>query len=215
VREWRAIAAISIWTGLTAAWGIALNRTEVLPALSLVWLMGFVPLVIYWYRTRYKSTQGVNGLDDGSHDLTGLARLASVVLVVLGFALTLVGLFLFGLGLYGLAAIRPVPPGCTFECGGNAWAGLFAFIGFVAMGLGFFQVWAGSRAWQGDDLGRILAGTCGALGALLGWWAYQEGNPHWTVAGREPWLAILFVYGFVGVVFAVRWRSRARTTLSG
>jgi uncharacterized membrane protein YeaQ/YmgE (transglycosylase-associated protein family) len=221
---------ILVWTGLNVAWAITTNDgMEAVLAPSFFWLLAFVPLVIYWYKTRSKSDSrsfSIRGLiahEDGSNGVSGLARLASVILVVVGWPLTLIGLLLLGLGLYGVATTRTCSdclatapdPGQCFECGvGRAYAVFSTVIGLIGLVFGFVQVWAGSRAWRGDDFGRVLGSIVGTVGALLGWWLFQDANPHWRVAGREPWLAMLLVYGFVALVFIVRWKSRARTTLS-
>ena len=147
--------------------------------------------------------------------MTDLAKIASVILVILGVPLTLLGLLFGGLGLSGVASRVGRAPG--FESGvGEAYAWFFTWLGLLALVLGFVEVWAGSRAWEGKGRGRVLGIVYGVVGSLVGLLGlrFDEGGllggPRFGF-GVGFWIATVLLYGFVALALVFRWKTPATT----
>jgi hypothetical protein len=141
-----------------------------------------------------------------SGQVTGLARVAGIILIVLGALTTLGGVILLASGAFlGAASSQTDVP---FFAG--AVGGLVFFFGVIVAGLGVIQILAGIGARRGSGAARITGIVVGVLFAyfgLVGLVGAGDGNS----GDSSPLvaLAILLLYGFVALVLAFRWKSRS------
>jgi hypothetical protein len=130
--------------------------------------------------------------------VTGLAKIASGILIVVGLLITVFGLLLVGggalLGTYGQSDL----PGLAGPFGA-----LFAGIGVVVIILGVIEVLAGIGSWRGSGAGRVVGIIYGVLGALGGISGLSSGDS----GGSLGSIVTLVLFGYVAVVLLFRWKA--------
>jgi hypothetical protein len=131
--------------------------------------------------------------------VTGLAKIASGILIFFGILFTLLGLLAVGGGaLFGAAG-----SGSDFESLAGAFGAVIAALGVIVLVIGIVEILAGIGAWRGSSAGRIVGIVYGVLGALGGLGGLQSDS------GPTGGVIALLLYGFVAVVLLFRWKEPA------
>lgn len=132
--------------------------------------------------------------------VTGLAKIAAGILIVVGLLITVLGVLLVGggalLGTYGQSDL----PGLAGPFGA-----IFAGIGVVVIVLGVIELLAGIGSWRGSGAGRVVGIIYGVLGALGGISGLSSSNS----GGSLGSIITLVLFGYVAVVLLFRWKAPA------
>ena len=136
--------------------------------------------------------------------VTGLAKIAAGILIVVGLFITLAGLVLVGGGALIGSAGQSDFPGLAGPLGALA-AGFLAGIGAVVIVLGVVGFLAGIGSWRGSGAGRVVGIIYGVLGALSG----VSGLSSSDSGGSLGSVIVLVLFGYVAVVLLFRWKAPA------
>lgn len=132
--------------------------------------------------------------------VTGLAKIAAAILIVVGLLITLFGVLLVGggalLGTYGQSDL----PGLAGPFGA-----LFAAAGVIVIVIGVIEVLAGIGSWRGSGAGRVVGIIYGVLGALGGISGLSSGDSGTSLGS----IITLVLFGYVAVVLLFRWKASA------
>jgi hypothetical protein len=132
--------------------------------------------------------------------VTGLAKIAAVILIVLGTIVTLAGVLVLAGGAFiGTASSQTELPYLAGAVGG-----ILAFFGIVIAGIGIIEVLAGIGAWRGSGAGRITGIVLSVLFVLFGLLGLGNSGDN-----SSPLFSLLIVllYGFVAAALAFRWKT--------
>ena len=132
--------------------------------------------------------------------VTGLAKAAAVILMVLGAIVTVAGLLVLAGGAFiGTASNQTELPYLAGAVGG-----FLAFFGIVIAGIGIIEVLAGIGAWRGSGAGRITGIVLSVLFLLFGLLGLGNSGDN---SSPLVSLVIVLLYGFVAAALAFRWKT--------
>ena len=96
---------------------------------------------------------------------------------------------------------------------GDLLGGAAVALGIAVLVIGLVEILGGVGAWRGSEWGRVIGLIVGVLGFLFGLATAagaRNANTATTTANSfGVGLVALFIYGFIAIVLAIRWKVSA------